>query len=48
LKQSLVTILVALLGALVSVAFWPHHIPALGMIVGGTLGYGLASVIVND
>jgi hypothetical protein len=48
LKQGLVTIAVAMLGALVSVAFWPHHIPAIGIIVGGTLGYGFATVILSD
>lgn len=37
--QSLVTVLVALVGALVSVAFWPHHVPVMGLIIGGALGY---------
>lgn len=40
--------LVALLGALVSVAFWPHHVPVLGFVIGGAIGYGLAVVIGGD
>jgi hypothetical protein len=48
LKQGFITILVAMLGALVSVAFWPHLVPVLGIVIGGTLGYGLAAVIHPD
>jgi hypothetical protein len=44
----LITLAVAALGALVSVAFWPHHVPALGIIIGGTLGYGFSSVVSSD
>lgn len=47
LKQSLITLAVAMLGALVSVAFWPHHVPVLGSVIGGTLGYGF-SVVLGD
>jgi hypothetical protein len=36
---------VALFGALVSIAFWPHHLPLLGLIIGGAVGYGFAEAI---
>ena len=48
IKQGVITLLVALLGALVSVAFWPQHVPVLGFVIGGALGYGLAVVIGGD
>ena len=48
IKQGLITLTIAMLGALVSVAFWPHHIPELGFIIGGTLGYGFATVVSSD
>ncbi len=44
LRQAVITVVVALVGALVSVAFWPHHVPILGLVVGGTLGYGFSNI----
>jgi hypothetical protein len=37
-----------MLGALISIAFWPHHVPVLGTIIGGTLGYAFAMAVVSD
>lgn len=48
LRQAIITIAVALIGALVSVAFWPQHLPVLGLIIGGTFGYGIAAVSAAD
>jgi hypothetical protein len=48
LRQGLITVAVALIGALVSIAFWPHHVPVLGLIIGGTVGYVFALVAGGD
>ena len=48
LRQGLITVAVALTGALVSIAFWPHHVPVLGLIIGGTVGYVFALVAGGD
>jgi len=48
LRRTIITIAVALIGALVSVAFWPQHVPVLGLIIGGTFGYGIAAVSAGD
>jgi hypothetical protein len=45
LRKGVVISIVALFGALVSIAFWPHHLPLLGLIIGGAVGYGFAEAI---
>jgi len=47
-RQALITLALALTGALVSIAFWPHHVPVLGLIIGGTIGYVFALVAGGD
>ncbi len=47
ISQLLSTVLVALVGALVSVAFWPSHVPVLGMVIGGAIGY-VFSLVIRD
>ena len=47
LFQLLVTIVFALVGALVSTAFWPQHVPVLGLVIAGAIGYGF-SLVVRD
>lgn len=47
IRQSLITVAFALVGALFSVAFWPSHVPVLGLVIGGTFGYGFA-IITRD
>ncbi len=46
--QFLVTTAMALVGILVSTAFWPHQVPVLGITIGGALGYGLSLVTRPD
>lgn len=48
LRRGFITLLAAMLGALISIAFWPHHVPVLGTIIGGTLGYAFAMAVVAD
>ena len=48
LRQGVITIIVALVGALVELALWPHHVPLQGMLIGGTLGYGFSTVVSGD
>lgn len=48
LRQALVTVLFALVGVLVSVVFWPHVLPVMGLIIGGALGYGVSVVTRAD
>ena len=48
IKQGLITLVVAAFGALVETAFWPQHVPVLGIVIGGTIGYGIAAVITSD
>jgi hypothetical protein len=45
--QLLITVLFALVGALVSVAFWPRHVPVLGLVIGGAIGY-VVSLVIRD
>lgn len=44
IRQALVTALFAFVGLLVSMAFWPQHVPVMGLIIGGALGYGVSVV----
>lgn len=46
--QALVTVLFALVGVLVSVALWPQHLPVMGLMIGGALGYGASVVTRGD
>lgn len=48
LLQALVTILLALVGVLVSAVFWPKELPVMGLIIGGALGYGVSVVTRSD
>lgn len=48
IRKSFITIAVALFGALISVALWPHYVPVLGLVIGGTIGYGVAMVVGGD
>ena len=43
--QAFVTFLFALVGMLVSTAFWPSHVPVLGIVIAGAIGYGFSLVI---
>ena len=45
--QLLITVLFALVGMLVSVAFWPSHVPVLGMVIAGAIGY-VFSLVIHD
>jgi hypothetical protein len=45
IRQSVITIAGAAVGALVSVAVAPHQVPVLAMVVGGTVGYGFSHVL---
>lgn len=47
LFQLLITVLFALVGALVSTAFWPEHVPVLGLVIAGAIGY-VFSVVIRD
>jgi uncharacterized membrane protein YccC len=44
IRQTLITFVGALVGILVSVVVFPHELPILAVVVGGTLGYGFAVV----
>lgn len=48
IRDTFITVTVALVGALFSLAFWPQHVPVLGLVIGGTLGYGLAAIMKHD
>jgi hypothetical protein len=47
-RDIFVTVTVALVGGLVSIAFWPEHVPVLGLVIGGTLGWGLSTIMKYD
>ena len=46
--QFLVTLAFALVGVLVSTAYWPQHVPVMGFVIGGALGYGVSVVTRGD
>jgi uncharacterized membrane protein YccC len=47
-RETLITLIAASVGALFSIAFWPHHVPVLGMVIAGTLGWGFAAITKYD
>lgn len=48
IRDAFITVIVALVGALVSIALYPEHVPVLGMVIGGTLGWGFAAITKLD
>ena len=48
IRDTFIIVTVALVGALVSIAFWPEHVPVLGLVIGGTLGWGMSTIMKHD
>lgn len=47
-RYAIITLSLALVGGLVELALWPHHdVFVFGLLIGGTVGYGLAAITAN-